>query len=330
MSHIVFANPNLLFLLLLIIPAVAWYILKARKTEPTVTYSNLKGFSNVKSSYKSYLRHVVFGLRMLALALIIIAIARPQSTNKWKNVTTEGIDIVLALDISGSMLAEDFTPNRIEAAKDVASEFIIGRPLDRIGLVIFSAESFTQCPLTTDHAVLLNLFKGIHSGMIEDGTAIGLGLATSVNRLKESKALSKVIILLTDGVNNQGAIAPLTAAEIAKVFGIRVYTIGVGSNGLAKYPMQTPFGIQYQDMEVKIDEAMLQQVSQMTDGKYFRATNNQKLRDIYKEIDKLEKSKIEVHEYKKHHDEFFIFGLAALILLLLDIFLRNTLLKSIP
>jgi Ca-activated chloride channel family protein len=330
MSHIVFANPGLLFLLLLLIPAIGWYVWKARKTDATVTYSNLNGFIKVKSSYKSYLRHVLFGIRMVAIALIIIALARPQSTNKWKNVTTEGIDIILSLDISGSMLAEDFKPNRIDAAKDVASEFISGRPLDRIGLVIFSAESFTQCPLTTDHAVLLNLFKDIHSGMIEDGTAIGLGLATSVNRLKDSKSVSKVIILLTDGVNNQGSIAPLTAAEIAKTFGIRVYTIGVGTNGLAPYPVQTPFGVQYQDVEVKIDEAMLQQVSQMTDGKYFRATSNQKLREIYQEIDKLEKSKIEVHEYKKHHDEFFLFGLIALILLLIDIALRNTLLKSIP
>jgi Ca-activated chloride channel homolog len=330
MNHIVFANPGLLFLLLLIIPAVAWYILKSRNVSASVIFSNLQGFKNAKPTYKHFLRHVLFGLRMCAFGLIIIAMARPQSTNKWKDVTTEGIDIMIALDISGSMLAEDFKPNRIEAAKEVASEFISGRPNDRIGLVIFSAESFTQCPLTTDHAVLLNLFNGIKSGMIEDGTAIGMGLANAVNRLKDSKSISKVIILLTDGVNNQGSIAPLTAAEIAKVFKIRVYTIGIGTQGVAPYPVQTPYGTQYKDMEVNIDEPMLRQISQMTDGKYFRATNNQKLRQIYQEIDKLEKSRVEVREYKKHQDEFFLYASIALLLLLTDLVVRNTVLKSIP
>jgi len=330
MNHIIFANPKLLLLLLLIIPAVIWYILKSVKFTASLTFSNLEGFNKVKGSYKNVLRHVMFGLRMVALALVIIAMARPQSSNQWKNVTTEGIDIVIALDISGSMLAEDFKPNRIEAAKDVASEFISGRPNDRIGLVIFSAESFTQCPLTTDHAVLMNLFRGIKSGMIEDGTAIGLGLANAVNRLKDSRSVSKVVILLTDGVNNQGSIAPLTAAEIAKVFGIRVYTIGIGTNGVAPYPVQTAFGIQYQDMEVDIDEPMLKQIAQMTDGKYFRATNNQKLLEIYKEIDKLEKSRIEIREYKKFHDEFFKYGLLAMVLLFVDLFCRYTILKTIP
>lgn len=330
MNHIIFANSGFLFLLLLLIPAIAWYLLKPVKQNPTLIFSSLKGFNNIKPSYKKTLKHLIFGLQMLSFALLIIALARPQSTNKWKNITTEGIDIVMALDISGSMLAEDFKPNRLEAAKDVASEFINGRPDDRIGLVIFSAESFTQCPLTTDHAVLNNLFRGIYSGMIEDGTAIGLGLANAVNRLKESKATSKVIILLTDGVNNQGSIAPLTAAEIAKVFGIRVYTIGVGTRGMAPYPFHTQFGVQYQDMEVNIDEPMLEQIAKMTDGKYFRATNNQKLRDIYKEIDKLEKSRIEIREYKKHHDEFFIYGLASLIILITILVVQNTILRSIP
>jgi len=330
MNHIIFANPKLLLLLLLLIPAVIWYILKSVKLTASLTFSNLEGFNKAKGSYKNVLRHVMFGLRMVALVLVIIAMARPQSSNQWKNVTTEGIDIVIALDISGSMLAEDFKPNRIEAAKDVASEFISGRPDDRIGLVIFSAESFTQCPLTTDHAVLMNLFRGIKSGMIEDGTAIGLGLANAVNRLKDSRSVSKVVILLTDGVNNQGSIAPLTAAEIAKVFGIRVYTIGIGTNGVAPYPVQTAFGIQYQDMEVDIDEPMLKQIAQMTDGKYFRATNNQKLLEIYKEIDKLEKSRIEIREYKKFHDEFFKYGLLAMVLLFVDLFCRYTILKTIP
>jgi Ca-activated chloride channel family protein len=329
-SLIVFANKGMLLLLLLLIPAIVWYVLKSVKFNAAVTFSNIQGFSKVKKSYKSILRHVNFGLQMLAMVFIILVLARPQSTNQWKNVTTEGIDIVMALDISGSMLAEDFKPNRLEAAKDVAAEFINGRPDDRIGLVIFSAESFTQCPLTTDHAVLLNLFKDIKQGMIEDGTAIGLGLANAVNRLKDSKAPSKIIILLTDGINNQGSIAPVTAAEIAKVYGIRVYTIGVGTIGVAPYPVQTPFGTQYQDMEVQIDEGVLKQIAQMTGAKYFRATNNQKLKDIYKEIDKMEKSRTEVREYRKHQDEFFKYGMIAFGLLLLTFLARITVLRSIP
>ena len=330
MNKIVFANPGMLYLLILIIPAIIWYVKKSVKFSPAIIFSNTRAIENTKTSYKKYLRHVVFGLQMLAFILIIIVLARPQSTNKWQNVTTEGIDIMITLDISGSMLAEDFKPNRLEASKTVASEFITGRPDDRIGLIVFSGESFTQCPLTTDHAVLLNLFKGIQSGMIEDGTAIGLGLATAVNRLKESKSKSKVVILLTDGVNNQGSIAPITAAEIAKAFNIRVYTVGVGKMGKAPYPFQTPFGTQYQDVDVEIDEPMLTQIAKMTDAKYFRATNNQKLRDIYKEIDKLEKSRIAVTEFKKHHDEFFMFGFAALFLLIISLFIRLTILKSIP
>lgn len=330
MSYIQFANPGYLFLLLLIIPAVIWYIFRQQRLHASITYSTIQGFANVKPTYKIWLRHLLFALRMLTVVMVIIVLARPQSTNKYKNVTTEGIDIVMALDISGSMLAEDLKPNRLEASKDVAVEFINGRPDDRIGLIVFSGESFTQCPLTTDHAVLVNLFRNLQSGMILDGTAIGLGLANAVNRLKDSKAISKVIILLTDGVNNMGAIAPLTAAEISKTFGIRVYTIGVGTRGMAPYPVKTPFGIQYQDMEVNIDEAMLQQVAKMTDGKYFRATNNKKLRDIYKEIDKLEKSRIEVREYKKYQEEYFIFALLAAIFLLSEIILRNTVLRSLP
>ncbi len=330
MTHIIFAKPGALLLLLLLIPAIVWYILKYKKSNASITFSNIQAFGQINQSYKKNLRHVMFALRMLALTLIVIVIARPQTTNKWKNVISEGIDIMITLDISGSMIAEDFKPNRIEAAKNIATEFINNRPNDRIGLVIFSSESFTQCPLTTDHAVLINLFRDIHSGMIADGTAIGLGLATAVNRLRNSKAVSKVIILLTDGVNNQGSISPLTAAEIAKVYGIRVYTIGIGTNGVAPYPVQTAFGIQYQDMEVDIDEPMLKQIAQMTDGKYFRAINNQRLRDIYKGIDHLEKSRIEVKEYKKYEDEFFKYGLAALIILLLEILIRNTILKSIP
>jgi Ca-activated chloride channel family protein len=330
MSPLVFANAWILFFLIVPVFLIGWYIWKNNIFHSSIIFSNVKAFENVKPSYKSVLRHVMFGFEILALALIIIALARPQSSNSSKNTTTEGIDIVLALDISGSMMAEDFKPNRLEAAKEVAKEFISGRPDDRIGLVVFSAESFTQCPITTDHSALFNLFNGVQTGMIQDGTAIGLGLANAVNRLKESKAVSKVIILLTDGVNNTGSISPVTAAEIAKLYGIRVYTIGVGKNGMAPYPVQTPFGIQYQDMEVKIDEALLKQIANLTKGEYFRATNNESLREIYQRIDKMEKTKISVTEFKKFEDRFFFFGLVALILLLIDALIKNTILRSIP
>jgi Ca-activated chloride channel family protein len=267
---------------------------------------------------------------MLSLSALIVALARPQSSNSWSSETTKGIDIVIALDISSSMLAMDFRPNRIEAAKDVAIKFISGRPNDRIGLVVFSGESFTQCPLTTDRATVVNLFKGIESGMIEDGTAIGNGLATAVARLKESDAISKVVILLTDGENNRGEIAPVTAAELAKTFGVRVYTVGVGTMGMAPYPVQTPFGVQVQDMEVKIDEATLQKIAEVTDGKYFRATDNNKLAQIYQEIDKLEKSKIDVKEYSKKEEQYLKYALAGSLLLLLSMLLKITIFRNIP
>jgi Ca-activated chloride channel family protein len=267
---------------------------------------------------------------MLSLSLLITAMARPQSSNSWSNVTTKGIDIVIALDISSSMLAMDFGPNRIEAAKDVTIQFISGRANDRIGLVVFSGESFTQCPLTTDRATLINLFKGLESGMIEDGTAIGNGLATAVSRLKESDAISKVVILLTDGENNRGEIAPVTAAELAKTYGIRVYTVGVGTMGMAPYPIQTPFGIQVRDVEVKIDEVTLKKIASTTDGKYFRATNNNKLADIYREIDQLEKSKIDVKEYSKKEEEYLKYALAGAFLLIVSMILKITIFRNIP
>jgi Ca-activated chloride channel family protein len=245
-------------------------------------------------------------------------------------VYSEGIDIVLALDISSSMLAEDFRPNRIGAAKTVADEFIAGRPNDRIGLVIFSGESFTQCPLTTDHAVLRNLLKEIKSGMIEDGTAIGMGLANAVNRLKDSKAKSRVIILLTDGVNNRGSIDPVTAAQVAQTYGVRVYTIGVGTRGQAPYPFKTPFGIQYQNVPVEIDENMLQQVASLTGGKYYRATDNKKLRAIYDEIDQLEKIKIEVKEYRRYTELFYGWVGLALAAFMLEVMLGNTVFRKTP
>jgi Ca-activated chloride channel family protein len=330
MSEITFANPGFLYLLVLLIPMIIWYLLRQKGFQPTLQISSTQGFKKAPKTYKHILKHGMFVFRLFAIALLIIVIARPQSTDRWQNVSTEGIDIIIALDISSSMLAQDFQPNRLEASKDVAIEFISGRPNDRIGLVIFSGESFTQCPLTTDHAVVINLFKDVESGMIEDGTAIGMGLATSINRMKDSNAKSKVIILLTDGVNNRGAIAPLTAAEIAKTFGTRVYTVGVGSQGMAPYPVQTPYGTQYQNMEVQIDEEILEEIANMTDGKYFRATNNQKLIEIYQEIDQLEKSKIDVTEFSKRNEEYLLFSLFAGILLLSEILLKNTVLRNIP
>ncbi|MBW6489613.1 MAG: VWA domain-containing protein [Lentimicrobium sp.] len=325
-----FANPEMLYLLLLLPAGIVWYWFKDPDSRPKFQVSNYDAFQIGKRSLKSYFIHLPFVLRSLAFILLIIALARPQSSSTRQNLSIEGIDILLAMDISGSMLAEDFKPNRLEAAKEVARDFILGRPSDRIGLVVFSGESFTQCPLTQDHPVLINLLKEIKSGMIEDGTAIGDGLATSVSRLKESSAVSKVIILLTDGENNRGFIDPISAAEIAKVFGLRVYTIGVGSIGTAPYPIQTPFGMQYQQMEVRIDEPLLREIADMTNGKYFRATNSAKLREIYTEIDQMEKSKIDVTEYRKKSEEFHPFAFLALILLLLDFILGISLLRRFP
>jgi Ca-activated chloride channel family protein len=269
-------------------------------------------------------------LRVVVIALLIVVLARPQSTDNWENTTTEGIDIVMAMDISSSMLAQDLKPNRLEAAKDVAAAFVNGRPNDNIGLVVFSGESFTQCPLTTDHTVLLNLFKDIQSGMIEDGTAVGLGLANAVSRIKDSQAKSKVIILLTDGSNNMGEIAPVTAAEIAKTFGIRVYTIGVGTQGEAPYPFQTAFGVQYQNVKVEIDEKTLNEIAVTTGGKYFRATDNASLKSIYSEIDQMEKVKISVQQYSKKQEEYKDLALLIFALLLMEILLRYTLFRNIP
>jgi Ca-activated chloride channel family protein len=329
-----FKNPEFFYLLFLLAPAIAWYFFRQNKDHASIRVSNTKSIIRAPWTIRHYLRHSVFAAQSLAFGMIVIVLARPQSSTNWEKQTTEGIDIVIALDISSSMLAQDFNPNRLEAAKNVAMEFISGREYDRMGLVVFSGEAFTQCPLTTDRAVLLNLFKDIKSGMIEDGTAIGNGLATAVARLKDSQAISRVVILLTDGENNRGEVAPVTAAEIAKTFGIRVYTIGVGTRGTAPYPVQiqTPFGIQTQirDVEVKIDEETLTQIASLTDGKYFRATNNTTLQDIYKEIDKMEKSKIEVHEFSRKSEEFLPYALAGVVLLILSIVLKNTIFRNIP
>ena len=330
MNGISFNNPEYFYLLLLLLPMIVWYIWKQKIIGASIQFSSDMGFARIPKSWKYYFRHSVFVLMILSMSMLIVALARPQSSNSWSNVTTEGIDIVIALDISSSMLAMDFRPNRIEAAKDVATQFISGRANDRIGLVVFSGESFTQCPLTTDRATVINLFKGIESGMIEDGTAIGNGLATAVSRLKDSDAISKVVILLTDGENNRGEIAPVTAAELAKTFGIRVYTVGVGTIGMAPYPLQTPFGVQVRDVEVKIDEVTLEKIASTTDGKYFRATNNNKLAEIYQEIDKLEKSKIDVKEFSKKEEEYLKYAVFGGLLLMLGMFLKITIFRNIP
>jgi len=329
MKGIVFAQPAFLYLLIFVPLMIAFYVLRQHKATAAVRVPGLQPFENSGTTFRHWLRHILFTFRTAAVGLLIFILARPQTTDNFQDISTEGIDIVLTLDISGSMLARDFRPDRLEASKNVATEFIAGRPYDRIGLVVFSGESFTQCPLTTDHAVLINLLREMKSGMIEDGTAIGEGLATAINRIKDSEAKSKVIILLTDGVNNRGVIAPLTAAEITKTYGIRVYTIGVGTQGVAPYPVQTPFGVQYQDMPVEIDEAILKQIAQMTDGRYFRATDNEKLVQVYTEIDKMEKSRIDVRQFKIREEKYLLPALVAFCLIMLELIIRNTLLKSL-
>ena len=325
-----FANIEYFFLLLLLIPYILWYVLKNKKKEPTLLVSDTTAYRYAPKSYKNHLIHVPFILRLFTFVMVIIILARPQTSNSWKNTQVEGIDIMLAVDVSTSMLAEDLKPNRLEAAKDVAAEFINGRPNDNIGITLFAGESFTQCPLTVDHAVLLNLIKDVKCGLIEDGTAVGMGIANAVTRLKDSKAKSKVIILLTDGTNNAGDISPLTAAEIAKSFGIRVYTIGVGTNGLAPYPMPVAGGVQYLNVPVEIDTKTLAAIAGKTDGEFYRATDNKKLEDVYKDIDKLEKTKLNVKQYSKRYEAYALFAWLAAVALLLEILLRMTILKKIP
>ena len=325
-----FKNPELFYLLLAMLPLAAWYIFRQKRNTASIQVSSTASVFKAPKTLRHVLRHSVFVSQMIALAFFVVVLARPQSSSNWENVTTEGIDIIIALDISSSMLARDFQPDRLEAAKNVAMEFISGRQYDRMGLVVFAGEAFTQCPLTTDRAVLLNLFKDIKSGLIEDGTAIGNGLATGVSRLKDSEAVSRVVILLTDGENNRGEVAPITAAEIAKTFGIRVYTVGVGSIGTAPYPVQTPFGIELRDMEVKIDEDLLTNMADITGGKYFRATSNKKLEEIYKEIDALEKSKIDVKQYSRKSEEFLPFAILGALFLIAGIVLRTTFFRNIP
>ncbi len=335
MNDITFANPEFFYLFAVIPLMILWYVLRRKRQNPALKMSTATGLFSAKTTWRQRLMHIIPALRIIAVSLLIIALARPQTSSSSKSISTEGIDIVVALDISTSMLAEDFKPNRIEAAKKTAVKFFEERPNDRIGLVVFARESFTQCPVTIDHDVLINLVKSVKSGMIEDGTAIGMGLATAVSRLKESKSDSKVVILLTDGVNNSGFVAPQTAAEIAKTFGIRVYTIGVGSKGTAPYPMKfkTWTGeiiTRYQNVKVEIDEDILKEIANTTGGKYFRATNTKALENIYDEIDKMEKTKIDVAYYNKYTEEFYPFAIWAGIAMILELLLRFFLFRTFP
>lgn len=327
-----FAYPHILWLLVIVPVMTGYYVWRRRQGDATMRMSSVDALKRAPRTFRYYLRHVPFALRCAALVLIIIAIARPQDVEHQTKRSTEGIDIVLAIDVSGSMLARDFKPDRISAAKEVASSFISDRYGDRIGLVVFAGESFTQSPLTTDQGTLQTMLGRIRSGVIEDGTAIGNGLATAINRLRESDAKSKVVILLTDGVNNRGQIAPLTAAQIAKDMNIRVYTIGVGRNGEAPYPMVDDSGniVRYVNMKVEIDEAILRKIAEQTTGKYFRATDKQSLKEVYDEINKLEKSKIDVMEHTVFHERYFMLAMIAFLLLMLEFIITRVLLNRIP
>ena len=330
-----FANKEYFLLLLLLIPYILWYFLYRRHSEPTIRMSDTFAYQYAPKSWRIRIINLPMVLRCITYALVVIILARPQTHNAWDKRSVEGIDIMLAMDVSTSMLAEDLRPNRIEAAKSVAAEFIAGRPNDNIGLTIFAGEAFTQCPMTTDHASLLNLLQNVRtdiaaSGLIQDGTAVGMGLANAVSRLKSSKAKSKVVILLTDGSNNMGDLSPMTAAQIAKSMGIRVYTIGVGTNKVAPYPMPVAGGVQYVNMPVEIDTNTLREIAATTDGNFYRATNNVELKKIYKDIDKLEKTKMNVTKFSKKYEAYEPFALAAIICLLLEIVLRTTVLRRIP
>jgi len=331
MGNIEFAYPAFFYALALLPLMTAWYIWKGWRGSGSFKLSGFENLDERIGSSRIWLRHILFVLRLLVVALIIVVLARPQSSNRWEQVTTEGIDIVLCMDVSGSMRAMDFKPSRLEASKSVGIEFVNARQDDRFGLVVFAGESFTQCPLTTDRAVVINFLKEIDFGVIEDGTAIGMGLATAVNRIKDSNARSKVVILLTDGVNNRGDIGPVTAAEIAAGFGIRVYTIGVGTHGSAPVPLQDVYGRTVtRNMPVEIDEEVLQKIAETTDGTYFRATDNNKLREIYQQIDQMETTRLDVKQFSRKKEEYFPFLLAAMILLLVEILLRYTVFRTIP
>ena len=325
-----FEYPYLLWLLLLPLLLTARYLyIELRERRPHLRVSSVRPWTKGGRSVLSVIRHLPFALRIAALSLIIVALARPRSSNEVEKRDTEGIDIVLAMDVSTSMLARDFTPDRLSAAKDIAIEFISQRPSDRMGIVVFAGESYTQCPLTTDRATLINLMKEVQTDLIEDGTAIGNGLATAVARMMDSDAPSRVVILLTDGVNNRGEIAPQTAAEIAKTYGIRVYTIGVGANGTAPYPVMTPWGVEVRNMQVEIDEDLLKEVAKTTGGRYFRATDNTKLAEIYSEINKMETARTTVDSFPVYKELFGGYALAALICLALELIV-GLMLRRLP
>jgi len=330
LRNIEFASPSAFYLLVLPIGFILWQIWRYRDLYPTLRLPILEGVKAYKRPIRGFIKKYLFILRTIAAIFLIVALARPQTEFNEEEVSTDGIDIVIALDVSGSMLARDFQPDRLEAAKQKALQFVESRPNDRIGLVVFAGESFTQCPLTIDHEVVRRLLSEIKNGLIEDGTAIGMGLATAVTRLRESETQSKVVILLTDGVNNSGFIDPLTAVEAALEYSVRVYTIGVGRRGTAPYPVQTPFGTTYQNLEVEIDEDLLKEIATKTGGKYFRATNNQALENVYEEIDDLEKSKIQVTRISRKTEEFHWFLIIGSILLLVEIILRYLIVRHIP
>ena len=326
-----FEYPGLLWLLVIPALLVLHYIyLELAGRHPHMRVSSSVPWTVTGTSFMAVLRHLPFLLRTFALVMIIIAIARPRSSTEMERIDTEGIDIVLAMDVSTSMLARDLTPDRISASKDIAIEFISQRPSDRMGIVVFAGESFTQCPLTTDRATLINLMKEVQTDLIEDGTAIGNGLATAVARMKDSDARSRVVILLTDGVNNRGEISPQMAAEIAKTYGIRVYTIGVGKEGMAPYPVMTPWGVEVQNVKVEIDEALLSDIAQSTGGRYFRATDNTKLAEIYSEINKMEKAKTTVDSFPVYKELYGLYALLALIAVLLEFFIDRFVLRRLP
>ena len=327
-----FANPHFLWLFLLYIPIILWYVKKLRVAEATLKVSTLLPFDKLVTSWKAYLRHILFAVRLLALGCLIIILCRPQTYDRWSTSETEGTDIMIALDVSTSMLARDFKPDRFEAAKDVASQFISGRESDNIGMVIFAGESFTLVPMTTDKTVLLNYIQDVNMNMLVDGTAIGDGIATAINRIKNGKAKSKSIILLTDGSNNTGVVAPLTAAEIAKNLGIKIYTIGVGKNGEAEYPVGINFygKMEYQLMPVVIDEATLRSIAQMTGGKYYRATSKNVLKEVFQDIDQLEKTQLDVRNFTHTEDDYMKWAILLLIFIIMDFVARYTILRHIP
>lgn len=326
-----FAHPSYLWFLILLLPIAYWYLRTYHKRYPTIGLSTTASLKKSRKSYKAYLIHALFGAELLVVGLLIVILARPQVRDAWSKTNTEGTDIILAIDLSTSMLSKDFSPNRFEAAKKVAANFVSGRESDNMGLVIFAGESFTALPMTTDRSLIANYINELRIGMLEDGTAVGDGLATAINRIKDGKAKSKSIILLTDGSNNTGNVAPLTAAEIAKKLGIKVYTIGVGRNGMAPYPTQDMMGnISYTNMPVVIDEATLQNIANTTGGKYFRATSNSVLSDVFNEIDQLEKSRIDVQNFSHTEDNYMLFAIIAAALLALALVIRHVWLKPVP